>query len=338
MPYYTDPEPFPGIYRLKLPLAGSPLKYINAYLLPSPQGHLLIDTGWNTEDTRIAVSQQLEEHGFRLEDISLIAITHAHIDHYGLTAWVMRRSGAKLLMHVVEEEMVKSRYRKARRFAEESNILLRTTGIEEKFVPDPNQTAARFARLVEIAVPDHTWKDGDILIHAGFELHVLWTPGHSPGHVCLYDPNHKILFSGDHVLPGITSHIGLGPGSGPSPLDDYTAALERCRPLDVELMLPSHGPPLKGFERRVRQILDHHRQRKNEILDIMAGSRDSWNVFRLVQAMTWRSRIKPAAWQDLRDFDKRLAITEVMAHTESLAYEGRLEKRPRDGIVYYRPK
>ena len=273
-----------------------------------------------------------------LEDIARIAITHTHTDHYGLAAWVMRRSGAKLFMHAAEKEMIESRYRKASRFAEESNILLRTSGIEEKYVPDPNQIAVRFTSLVEIAPQDGSWNDGNVLVHAGFELHVLWTPGHSPGHMCLYDQNHKIFFSGDHVLPGINSHIGLAPGSGPSPLDDYTDALERCRSLDVELMLPSHGPPLKGFERRVRQILAHQRQRKTEILNIMKGSPDPWNAFRLVQAITWRhSRIKPLSWQNLRDFDKRLAITEVMAHTESLAYEGRLEKRPRDGIVYYRP-
>lgn len=335
MPYYNDPMPFPGVYRLKLPLAGSPLKYVNAYLLPSPSGHLLIDTGWKTEDTDIALTGQLKSFGLRYEDIGHIVITHAHIDHYGMAAEVLRRSRASLSMHAIEEEMIGWRYRQAFRFACDSNQLLRSGGVAERYVPDPREMADRFTRLVAFAAPDSVYRGGETIVHAGFAFQVLWTPGHSPGHICLYDVNRKLFISGDHVLPGITPHIGLAPQSGPNPLGDYIASLKRTYDLDVELMLPSHGPPVKGFSRRVGRILAHHRTRKAEIRQLLAARGGAANAFELVSAMTWHVRGRATSWQSLRDFDKRLAITEVMAHLEALAAEGCIDRQARNGVVTY---
>ena len=169
MAYYNDPIPYQGVCRLKLPLAGSPLKYVNAYLLPSPAGHLLIDTGWNTDDTNDALTRQLQTFGLHAEDIARIVITHAHVDHYGMAAKVRRRSKAQLIMHAVEEKMISLRYRQVRQFAHDTNQLLRSGGIEEKYIQDPQASVDRFGRLVEFAAPDVVLQGGETLMHAGFE-------------------------------------------------------------------------------------------------------------------------------------------------------------------------
>jgi glyoxylase-like metal-dependent hydrolase (beta-lactamase superfamily II) len=337
MPDINDPNPYPGVYRLKLPLAHSPLKYVNAYLLPSPSGHLLVDTGWNTEDTRIALDEQLKAQGLAAADITRIVITHAHVDHYGLAAGLMRDAKARLGMHAVEAQMCELRYQRTRQFSLATNALLRTSGAAERHVPDPEEMVARFGRLAAYAAPDQLFQEGDTLAHGPFYFRIFWTPGHSPGHICLYEPAHKLFFSGDHVLPGITSHIGLSPQSGPNPLGQYSASLNRLRHLDVALMLPAHGPPIKGFTSRVRQILLHHEKRTAQMLAVLATARaDGLSAFALVNAMTWRAAGRPVAWERLRDFDQRLAITEAMAHLEALAAEGRLIKQMRASVGYYR--
>lgn len=335
MPYYNDPMPYPGVHRLKMPLTGSPLRYVNAYLLASPTGHLLIDTGWNTEDTFEALHQQLEAAGIHAGDITRIVITHAHVDHYGIAARVLRHSQATLAMHRLEEKMVMLRYRNTRQLAEASNALLRTSGMGEHYLPDPLEMVDRFNRLVEFVAPDIIYHGGETLDIEDFSLQIIWTPGHSPGHICLYDPKHKIFFSGDHVLPGITSHIGLNPHAGHNPLDDYLRSLKALLDLDVALILPAHGPPIQGFERRVKQVISHHRTRKDEILQLLATRNGQANAFELVTAMTWHSKGRPTDWQALRDFDQRLAISEVMAHLESLVSDGDLCKQTHSGIVYY---
>lgn len=335
MPYYNDPIPYPGIHRIKLPLAGSPLKYVNAYLLPAAEGHLLIDTGWNTEDTYIELAQQLRTIGAHVADIKHIVITHAHVDHYGMAAKVVRLSNARLGIHAIEEKMVRLRYGDTRRYALESSLILKKSGAAERYLTPPQEMVDRFARLVEVAVPDTIYQGGEVFNQGGFQFEVILTPGHSPGHICLYDARHKIFFSGDHVLAGITPNIGLYPQSGPNPLDDYTASLQRLRKLDVELMLPAHGPPIKGFARRVNQILAHHAKRKEEILRILAKYRGEVTAFELVADMKWYSKGAPAAWESLRDFDKRLALSEVMAHLEAMAGDGQVAKYEREGIFYY---
>ena len=337
MPYYNDPMPYPGVYRLKLPLTGSPLKYVNAYLLPAPSGHLLIDTCWHTEESDVALTRQLDAIGIQTGEIKHILITHAHVDHYGLAARVLQRCNARLSMHELEEKMVKLRYLNTKAFAIESNALLRTSGVKEQYVPDPQEMIDRFDRLVLYTAPDTLYKGGETLTHEGFAFQIIWTPGHSPGHICLYDPNHKIFFSGDHVLPGITSHVGINPKAGPNPLDDYTHSLSELHALDVELMLPAHGPPIKGFNRRLKQIIAHHHERKAEILELLGEQGRPATAFELVTAMKWYSKGRAAAWQTLRDFDQRLAIAEVMAHLVSLASDGDLTKKSQNGVVYYQP-
>lgn len=327
--------PYPGIHRLRLPLTGSPLKYVNSYLLPGRDGHLLIDTGWNTADTFGAFMQQLAAAGLQPADIKRLVITHAHIDHYGMAARLLQHADAHLIMHALEAQMIALRYRNPRQYTGQSNTLLREAGAAEDLLADTRQVADRFARLTGTVEPHTMLHGGERLRHARFAFEVIWTPGHSPGHICLYEPAHKLLFSGDHVLPGITPNVGRYPQSGANPLEDYLASLKRIRSLDVRLVLPAHGPPMTGFTRRVDQILAHHEKRKDEILRIIAEQTAPITAYALVQAMRWYAKRRPIAWQSLRIFDQRLAVSEVSAHLASLAAEGRLVKRNTAGADYY---
>ncbi len=100
-------------------------------------------------------------------------------------------------------------------------------------------------------------------------------------------------------------------------------------------MLPSHGPPVKGFGRMIQQTLAHHQKRKEEIPRIMTPQAGPLNAFSLAKAMTWYAKGQVAPWVSLRAFDQRLAITEVMAHLEEMAGRGEVDKFLREGIVYY---
>jgi len=335
MQYYKYTIPYQGVYRLKLPLTESPLGFVNAYLLASPSGYMLIDTGWNTEDTFAALLNQLKDIGVQLSDITRIVITHAHVDHYGMAARILRHCRAKLEMHRKEKIMVMRRYRNISNFVKESNDLLRTGGVAEHYITDPKKIAERFDRLIEFAIPDIIYDGGEILEHGSFNFKIIWTPGHSPGHICLYDTTHKIIFSGDHVLQGITSHVGLYPKSDSNPLDEYLNSLRALLSLDVELVLPAHGPPIKGFVNRLKQIIAHHQRRKNQILQLFAKRKGPVSPFELATQMEWYSKGHMISWHSLSDLDHRLAITEVMAHLESLSINGDLIKSMHKGVVNY---
>jgi glyoxylase-like metal-dependent hydrolase (beta-lactamase superfamily II) len=158
---------------------------------------------------------------------------------------------------------------------------------------------------------------------AGREWVALHTPGHTLDHLCLFDPEHGILVSGDHVLPSITPHIS-GVGNGADSLRSYLATLDLVAELPgVRRALPAHGHPFDDVPGRVDAIKRHHVERM-ELLREVSGA------------------IGPASVQSLMRevFPKRhwgiMAESETFAHLEHLVREGQAEStRDRDGRLIY---
>ncbi|MEM4246347.1 MAG: MBL fold metallo-hydrolase, partial [Candidatus Bathyarchaeia archaeon] len=103
-------EIFKGIYQVKVPLPAPGLDHINAYLVEGTKGNLLIDTGWNTPEAFTMLKQDLLSNGFQLKDITYVAVTHMHPDHYGLAGRIKQISGATIAMSEPEAAMLDHRY------------------------------------------------------------------------------------------------------------------------------------------------------------------------------------------------------------------------------------
>ena len=106
-------------------------------------------------------------------------------------------------------------------------------------------------RFVLPVAPDVQLEGGETISTGVFNLKVLWTPGHSKGHVCLYEPANKLFFSGDHLLPTITPNIGLHPQSSANPLQEFINSLRLIADMDINLILPGHEKPFTGAKERV---------------------------------------------------------------------------------------
>jgi glyoxylase-like metal-dependent hydrolase (beta-lactamase superfamily II) len=168
--------------------------------------------------------------------------------------------------------------------------------------------------------------DGSELLElGGARMRVEWTPGHSPGHICLFDLERGLLFAGDQLLPDSSPNIGLHPQSTPDPLDDYLAGLRRLVARRPSLVLPAHGRPFADPASRVEEMESHHRKRKEQILGII-GDREmsAWEV----AVAVWGRR------ENLHDM--RMALQEGLAHLQSLSQEGLLEKRARPAAISWR--
>src|SRR5205823_2256203 len=98
-------------------------------------------------------------------------------------------------------------------------------------------------------------------------------------------------------------------------LDDFVASLHRLAALDPALVLPAHGRPYREAAERVTYLEEHHRRRKDQILEI-TSSREmtAWEV--ALEVWGERGHV----------YERRLALQEGLAHLQSLAVEGRLEK------------
>jgi glyoxylase-like metal-dependent hydrolase (beta-lactamase superfamily II) len=186
---------------------------------------------------------------------------------------------------------------------------------------------------VQIAYPDRTL-DGGEEIHCGrYAFRVIWTPGHSAGHICLYDARNKVLLSGDHVLPHITPSVGLHVRATSNPLADYLDSLKLIGKLEAELVLPGHGEPFEGLPERTAELLAHHQRRLDEVVALLrARPGEQQTGFQLASQMQWSRR---RTWDDLTGFERRMAITEALAHIELLHARGQVSKRFEEGKISY---
>jgi glyoxylase-like metal-dependent hydrolase (beta-lactamase superfamily II) len=325
-------EVTPGIHWIKLPtlLEESDSVHVNVYLIQGDSGFLLVDAGWNTPESFDALRRQMSEIGADIQDISQIVVTHIHPDHYGQAGTLKRLSGAGLTLHDAEKGFIESRYINMDKFSEQIARWLVINGAPPDDLLDFKNATAGLENCIVPTNPDATLHGGETIATSRFTFQVLWTPGHSPGHICLYEPEKKILIAGDHILPTITPNISRQPDSRENALGDYLNSLESLKQLDVGLVLPGHEYPFTGFRPRIEELIRHHEARNLEILATLKS--EAKTACQIAREITWGIT---ADWDDIPSFHQRLAISETLAHLELMTVDGRLRKFTRDGIIYY---
>src|SRR5256714_1862468 len=150
---------------------------------------------------------------------------------------------------------------------------------EEADVLSNSQRA--LSELVKTAEPSVQLDGAEVIEMGRHSLRVEWTPGHSPGHVCLYAEGEGLLFAGDHILPELSPNIGLHPQSTPDPLHDYLDGLRRMAAHKPKLVLPAHGRPFSDAPRRVDALVSHHERRLDQVVEILGRSnaeKTAWQV------------------------------------------------------------
>jgi glyoxylase-like metal-dependent hydrolase (beta-lactamase superfamily II) len=326
-------ELLPGVWRLPLPLQDSPLGHVNTYLVRADDGYLLVDCGWDTADTLHALEGHLRALDIRLPDVRHLVITHIHPDHYGLAGRLREITNADLSFHRLERLFIESRYVDADELMNEMREWLHLNGTPPGELDRLNRSSMSMMGRVQIAYPDRTL-DGGEEIHCGrYSFRVIWTPGHSAGHICLYDARNKVLLSGDHVLPHITPSVGLHVRATSNPLADYLDSLKLIGKLEAELVLPGHGEPFEGLPERTAELLAHHQRRLDEVVALLrARPGEQQTGFQLASQMQWSRR---RTWDDLTGFERRMAITEALAHIELLHARGQVSKRFEEGEISY---
>jgi glyoxylase-like metal-dependent hydrolase (beta-lactamase superfamily II) len=322
-----------GIYQLKVPIPNNPLEATNIYLLKGDKDFTLIDTGWDSATAFNSLNRQLAEIGVGLPDISQIIVTHAHFDHYGLAGKIKQISNAKIYMHERDLDIFRTRYAVTEGFLNNIVQWFETNGVPAPMLAAVHGPISGFRKPIP-AQPDVLLKGDEIITCGAFNLKVIWTPGHSPGHVCLYEPVQKILFSGDHILPVITPNISLTPASNGNPLGDYLKSLEAVKNLAVVLVLPAHEDVFSNLPGRVEEIVHHHETRTKEILTAMDHQEKT--AYQLANLITWMPEQGGVNHDDLSPIAKLAAVSETLAHLQAMSVEKKVISIEHDSIVYYK--
>jgi glyoxylase-like metal-dependent hydrolase (beta-lactamase superfamily II) len=223
-------------------------------------------------------------------------------------------------MHQWEAHLVESRYIKFLEHEKKADALLGSHGIPAAELDLTKAGIPSPAELVVVAMPDQLLYGGEMIRTGKYDLEVIWTPGHSPGQVCLYEPKNQLLFAGDHILPTITPNVSYGVYSGDNPLGDYLYALGKLANLPVRHVFPGHEEPFSGFQERVASIKEHHRRREAEIYNVITKQPISANE--VASQLKWNMR--GLQWKQFHPLHKRMATGEVIAHLEHLRWNGKI--------------
>ncbi|MEU8032670.1 MBL fold metallo-hydrolase [Streptomyces sp. NPDC049099] len=318
-----------GVRSVAVPIPDNPLGHTLVYVVDTDRGPVLVDTGWDDPGSWDTLAEGLRACGTAAGEVHGVVITHHHPDHHGLSGRVREASGAWVAMHAADTAVVR-RTRQAppeRWFTYMSAKLAAAGAPEEHLAPLRAPGVPRTLPGLSPALPDREIVPGELLDLPGRRLRAIWTPGHTPGHVCLHlEEEHPArltgngrLFSGDHLLPRITPHIGLYEDPDDTtvtdPLGDYLDSLERIGRLAPAEVLPAHQHAFTDATGRVRELLDHHEERLAGLLALLAEPLTPWQ---LAERMEWN---RP--WAQIPYGSRNIAVSEAESHLRRLVKQGR---------------
>ncbi|HEX2965806.1 MAG TPA: MBL fold metallo-hydrolase [Syntrophorhabdaceae bacterium] len=314
------------LFRIEIPLPDLLLKFVNSYVIKDPVRNLVIDTGMYNDECLDTMVTSLRKLDVDLLDTDFF-ITHSHGDHIGLVSRLMQ-NGSAVYMNKAETELIRKIGDGS--LSEEIRSFLVESDFPEK---DPSKILPRRVRSefsARTALSFQFLKDGDVLKKGSHEFRCVETPGHSNGHMCLYDLTSKYLIAGDHLLgnitPGIQARIDTQ-----NPLKEYLASLRKIYALDVSKVLPGHRDVFENFRSRIVEIEEHHEQRNKEALEAMIkGGR---TVYEIASKMTWN--VDCDSWDSFPVVQSFFATSETFAHLRYLEENGSITRSVREGKLFY---
>jgi glyoxylase-like metal-dependent hydrolase (beta-lactamase superfamily II) len=309
-------EVMPNLIQVQTPLPNSPLKATNNYYIRGKARDLWIDTAFNHEICKQAMDETLKILDVDMARTDIFA-THLHADHCGLIGYMAKPStrifASRKDGEVFGDRNYIPRYNRLQEFA-------------DKNLSAPGGGFNIFDQVIFTYRSDPfdneiiMLNDTDTLSIGGFEFECVLTPGHTDGHMCLYDHNKKLLISGDHVLPKITPNITLWDIKSDA-LGDYLNSLDKIKKLNAEKVLPGHRYIFEDCNARMDVLRAHHERRMQEVLDIIGGRK--MTAYEVAPLMKWDISCKN--WDDFPPAQKIFATGEAMSHLRHLAALGKLK-------------
>jgi glyoxylase-like metal-dependent hydrolase (beta-lactamase superfamily II) len=320
-----------GVHRIPVPIpfpqAGGP---VNVYLVEEAGGGVLMwDAGLGTHEAQATLEDGFRRVGRRFEDVRRILVSHGHVDHAGAARFVQQRHGGELPVHGHpadapkyvaggttwrDQEQLYSRY-------------LAKLGVPPDGVERSRKEGDRYIVAGRVAAA-RPLADGEVIRTRHLAVRVLHSPGHTPGLVCLHDPAHRLLFSADHVLEKVSPNplIELGPGGEEGwfrPLAAYLDSIARTRALELDLVLPGHGPPFADHRAVIDRLVSFYGKRQERIRALLAaGPRTPWALAR---------ELFPKAGLA----ETFLVISETIANLEVMEDRGEVRRSLVDGLVRF---
>ena len=321
-------EVYKNIYLVELPLPDNPLKYLNFYIIKGNNKSLIVDTGFNREDTKQAINDVFEELELNPKE-TILFITHQHSDHAGLasyleglgvTIYASKHDGEALNNSMDKTDLI---WRNTMEHGMMQGLALDNLDLEDH--PGYKYRPTAYLNYTP-AIPKEHIQIGE------YDFEIIDLKGHTPGIVGLYEKEHKILFCGDHILGKITPNITFWGFEHGDILGTYFKSLNLVYNMDIKHLFSSHRFLIDDHKQRIEELFDHHSKRLDEAREALKKSGRS-TVREVTKQLHWDIRSK--SWDDFPKAQKWFAAGEAHAHLEHLRALGEIIMEEEKGVLYY---
>jgi len=300
------------------------LRHVNAYLCASDGELALFDTGLNTPGALEKFCQDLSGIGYHLNDIRRIYLTHVHTDHCSMAGLLQKISQARIYLSAATFEEYEH-YRESAPMVKQVRAFYARHGM---LPPQINRVIRAFESLGRSMSELHTepyLQHHETNMFGDWKFEVLFTPGHSLGHVCFYFPREGFLFSGDHILPYIAPI--LSPDIFDEdfrPLKAYFDSFCDLETLPVSTVFPGHGSYFTDFKGRLTDIRNQHNKKTEMVLShVSEKPQTAYEIAQKIAAPT------------ASDLDHFLILNETIIYLQELRAGNAVQESLIDNFLYY---
>jgi glyoxylase-like metal-dependent hydrolase (beta-lactamase superfamily II) len=311
------------LYKIEVPLFKSPLKALNSYVIKSQDRNLVVDTGWNQKECLNTMQKGLKQLGVDIRKTDFF-ITHLHSDHLGLVSDLITDT-SRIYFNQPDADRFHSGIP-----LDDFIAFARLNGYPEDELQEVIHSHPGFKFRTKGDLVFHILKEGDRIGIGDYQFQCIETPGHTKGHMCLYEPQKKIFVAGDLLLKDITPNIQLWSDEW-DPLKEYLTSLDKVDRFDIELVLPGHRTIFRDYKKRIQELKDHHQKRLEEIISILEKGRK--NAFQVASQMSWD--ITYDSWDLFPMTQKWFAIGEAISHLKYLEGKKRIRKEREGGKIFF---
>lgn len=315
-------EVYPNIFKNEIPLPNNPLRMINSYIIISKNRNLIIDTGFNTPECQIELMKGLDQLNIDLKKTDLL-ITHLHMDHSGLAPFLKQHGVQTVYFSQIDGDIF-NQISKRDIFYKTLNQIL---GFNSDNVLEFGKEFG--TRLIE-PLEFMPLFEGNEVVLGDYCFEVVDIPGHTPGHIGLYERKHKLFFCGDHILDKITPNITFW-GFEQDILATYLRNLNKVYEYEVDYLFTAHRNIIRNHQKRILELLGHHEERLQEILTILQDGKKT--AREMAASMHWDLSHK--RWEDFPHSQKWFASGEALSHLEHLVHIGLVGREDKTGMLLY---
>lgn len=320
-------EVFKNVYKKEIVLPKNPLRALNCYFIKSEDRILVIDSGFDHEESEKVFFETLDEIGAKIGKIDMF-LTHLHADHSGLALKFKNKYGGKVYCSEVDTEYINQM--KNDLYEKRFVPTLKIMGMKDEF--DFFKTHPGLIYCVKDKLDTELVREGDKIKLGDFNFEVIDVSGHTPGHLAIYDREKRILFSGDHVLNKITPNISFWDFKHGDSLGTYLKNLDKIYNMDVDIIFSAHRSLIDNPKLRIKELKKHYFDRNQEVLNLLKEVEKSTAV-EIARKMRWDYRANN--FEEFPNNQKWFATGEALANLEHLRFLNLVKYEFIDGVAYY---